>query len=241
VGRPRKSRGGAQSAKAPGSASASKSKKAKAKAKRAKRNKDGSDSDGESDESDEAWQEDSDEEGDGSASDESDDDEAHLDDEAKSASKRATRSVGVKSKAKSKTRQPFKRRANDTLYANACNVPVPLPEQSELLEQERISVQLDLLLHKFVPIWRDVVEHGVRSRIARQAHPAPSPSAPAASLSYFSLYTFIMALLNPLHLTMPPALSAVPTRVVLDHDEGAHATHAKAQSDNHLRMLATCS
>lgn len=228
VGRPRKSRGGAQAAKTPGSASASKAKKAKAKGKRGKRSKDGSDEEGESDESDEAWQEESDEDED-SASDDSDADaDAHTDGEAKT-SRRPTRSVGSKAKAKAKTRQPFKRRANDNLYANACNVPIPVAQQSELLEQQRIGVQLDLLLHKFVPLWRDVVQHAVRSRIARLPDAGPSTSTssssstvPAASLSYFSLHTFIMSLLNPLHLTIPPALSAVPTRVVLDQDEGAH-------------------
>jgi hypothetical protein len=96
-----------------------------------------------------------------------------------------------------------------------------VPQQSDALEQQRIGVQLDLLLHKFVPLWRDVVQHAVRCRIARLPH-STSPAVPAASLSYFSLYTFFMSLLNPLNLTIPPSLAAVPTRLVNDTEEGEH-------------------
>ena len=111
--------------------------------------------------------------------------------------------------------RPKKPRQGDRKFEVAANVPIPQPTQTEALFKSRLSRQLEAMWNQAVLLWRDTVQQAGRARLCSAPGPAPATALPS-SLSFFSLYTFFTGLLNPLHLSIPPSLSAVATRMVTD-------------------------
>lgn len=111
-----------------------------------------------------------------------------------------------------------KPRQGDRKFAVAANVPIPQPTQTEALFKARLPRQVEAMWRQAVLLWRDTVQQAARVRLCSVAGPVPATALPS-SLSFFSIYTFFTGLLNPLHLSIPPSLSAVATKLVKDEEQ----------------------
>jgi hypothetical protein len=222
------------------SGSKKKKKNKKNKAKRARGEGDGDES-SESETDDEEWKGGDNDEDEDDDDDEDEDEEEEVEEEEegertdsddediiedKKKKKKATTKGPSMRQSRAAAAEFFKRKARGGLAVPSA-VPIPLHEQGPALKAQRQDRQMQLM-HKIVALWRDGVEQAVRAHVCASASAATGTAAAAScaapsslssapvSLSYFSLHTLLTSLLNPLHLSLSPTLSTVPTKLDME-------------------------